>query len=401
MIKAAVLGYGTVGSGVVEVIQENNRLIADRLGCPIEVKYVLDLREFPGDKNEKLIVHDVQVIMDDPEISVVCETMGGSGAAYEFTKAALSKGKSVCTSNKELVEKYGPELLKLARENNCNYLFEASVGGGIPIIRPMNTSFAPEQIQSIKGILNGTTNYILTAMAGEGADYAGTLKKAQELGYAERNPEADVEGHDAGRKIAILASLMTGKTVRYADIYIEGITALEAVDFAFADKLGRTVKLIAEAENNDGDISAIVSPRLLENDHPLAGVNGVFNAVFVTGNMVGDVMFYGKGAGKLATASAVVSDVIEAARATLDKTALPCVWSEEKVSLVAHDEKKERFFARVRDMYADKFSGKLSGAEDMGSIDGWHGYVTKSMSEKEFMDVLKTSGVDARYIRLD
>lgn len=401
MIKAAVLGYGTVGSGVVEVIQENNRLIADRLGCPIEVKYVLDLREFPGDKNEKLIVHDVQVIMDDPEISVVCETMGGSGAAYEFTKVALSKGKSVCTSNKELVEKYGPELLKLARENNCNYLFEASVGGGIPIIRPMNTSFAPEQIQSIKGILNGTTNYILTAMAGEGADYAGTLKKAQELGYAERNPEADVEGHDAGRKIAILASLMTGKTVRYEDIYIEGITALEAVDFAFADKLGRTVKLIAEAENNDGDISAIVSPRLLENDHPLAGVNGVFNAVFVTGNMVGDVMFYGKGAGKLATASAVVSDVIEAARATLDKTALPCVWSEEKVSLVAHDEKKERFFARVRDMYADKFSGKLSGVEDMGSIDGWHGYVTKSMSEKEFMDVLKTSGVDARYIRLD
>ncbi|MBR5360681.1 MAG: homoserine dehydrogenase, partial [Lachnospiraceae bacterium] len=260
MIKAAVLGYGTVGSGVVEVIQENNRLIADRLGCPVEVKYVLDLREFPGDKNENLIVHDVQVIMDDPEISVVCETMGGSGAAYEFTKAALSKGKSVCTSNKELVEKYGPELIELARKNNCNYLFEASVGGGIPIIRPMNTSFAPEQIQSIKGILNGTTNYILTAMAGEGADYAGTLKKAQELGYAERNPEADVEGHDAGRKIAILASLMTGKTVRFEDIYIAGITALEAVDFAFADRLGMTVKLIAEAENSDGQISAIVSP---------------------------------------------------------------------------------------------------------------------------------------------
>ena len=401
MIKAAVLGYGTVGSGVVEVIQENNRLIADRLGCPVEVKYVLDLREFPGDKNENLIVHDVQVIMDDPEISVVCETMGGSGAAYEFTKAALSKGKSVCTSNKELVEKYGPELIELARKNNCNYLFEASVGGGIPIIRPMNTSFAPEQIQSIKGILNGTTNYILTAMAGEGADYAGTLKKAQELGYAERNPEADVEGHDAGRKIAILASLMTGKTVRFEDIYIEGITALEAVDFAFADRLGMTVKLIAEAENSDGQISAIVSPRLLDNDHPLASVNGVFNAVFVTGNMVGDVMFYGKGAGKLATASAVVSDVIEAARACLDKTKLPCVWSKEKVSLVAHDDKKERFFARVRDVYAGKFGGKLKDAEDIGSIDGWHGFVTESMTEKEFMGVVKSSGVDARYIRLD
>lgn len=401
MIKAAVLGYGTVGSGVVEVIQDNNKLIEDRLGSPIEVKYILDLREFPGDKNEDLIVHDVQVIMDDPEISVVCETMGGSGAAYEFTKAALSKGKSVCTSNKELVEKYGPELIKLARQNGCNYLFEASVGGGIPIIRPMNTSFAPEQIESIKGILNGTTNYILTAMAGEGADYAGTLKKAQELGYAERNPEADVEGHDAGRKIAILASLMTGKTVRYEDIYIEGITALEAVDFAFADKLGKTVKLIAEAENNDGQISAIVSPRLLDNEHPLSGVNGVFNAVFVTGNMVGDVMFYGKGAGKLATASAVVSDVIEAARAAIDKTALPCVWSEEKVSLVSHDEKKERFFTRVRDMYADRFADKLKDAEDIGSIDGWRGFLTGAMSEKEFVDVLKGLGVDARYIRLD
>ncbi len=399
MIKVAVLGYGTVGSGVVEVIQDNNSLISAGLDDSIEVRYILDLREFPGDKNESLVVHDVNVIMDDPEIDVVCETMGGAGAAYEFTKAALKKGKSVCTSNKELVEKYGPELIELARENGCNYLFEASVGGGIPIIRPMNTSLAPEHIDSIKGILNGTTNYMLTKMSESGVGYDDVLKDAQELGYAERNPEADVEGHDAGRKIAILASLMTGKTVRYEDIYIEGITKIEAVDFAFADRLGRSIKLIASAEDKDGSISAMVAPRMLSKDHPLSVVSDVFNAIYVTGNMLGDVMFYGKGAGKLATASAVVSDVIELARAAKDKVTLPCVWSKEPVKLADRSDVRARFFVRIATGDADRLKYALGKAQRIADIDGQTGFVTDEMTEREFLNAIKD--MDVRTIRFD
>lgn len=399
MIKVAVLGYGTVGSGVVEVIQDNNALISSRLDDSIEVKYILDLREFPGDKNEKLVVHDVNVIMDDPEISVVCETMGGAGAAYEFTKAALNKGKSVCTSNKELVEKHGPELIALARENGCNYLFEASVGGGIPIIRPMNTSLAPEHIDRIMGILNGTTNYMLTRMSEGGVEYDDVLKDAQRLGYAERNPEADVEGHDAGRKIAILASLMTGKTVRYEDIYIEGITKIEAVDFAFADRLGRSIKLIASAQDKDGELSAMVAPRMLSKDHPLSGVSDVFNAIYVTGNMLGDVMFYGKGAGKLATASAVVSDVMELAKAARDKVTLPCKWSAERVQLKDCSDNRLSFFVRTASGEADRLKGALKNAREIAQIDGQTGFITDEMSERELSDAVK--GMDVRMIRLD
>ncbi len=398
MIKVAVLGYGTVGSGVVQVIQDNNALISERLGEDIEVKYILDLRDFPGDKNEKLVVHDASVIMDDPEVSVVCETMGGATYAYEYTKAALNKGKSVCTSNKELVERYGPELISLARKNGANYLFEASVGGGIPIIRPMNTSLAPECIEHIQGILNGTTNYILTAMSNDGSGYEESLKKAQELGYAELNPAADVEGHDAGRKIAILASLMTGKTVAYEDIDIEGITAITETDLAFAKRLDRKVKLIARADRNpaDGTITAVVAPHMLGADHPLATVNDVFNAILVTGNMLGEAMFYGKGAGKLATASAVVSDVIELARAVKDKITLPCVWSSERVVLGDVSDVKSRFFVRIKE-------GKdvsLPGAEEIAVIDGWKGYLTEEMTGRELKDALSALGDDAKMIRL-
>ena len=400
MIKVAVLGYGTVGSGVVQVIQDNNELIKERLGSDIEVKYILDLRDFPGDKNEALVVHDASVIMNDPEIDIVCETMGGAGAAYEFTKAALTAGKSVCTSNKELVEKYGASLLKLARENGCNYQFEASVGGGIPIIRPMNTSLAPECIESIMGILNGTTNYILTKMADEGADYDSVLKQAQDLGYAERDPKADVEGHDAGRKIAILASLMTGKNVAYDDIYIEGITGIEAVDLAFAGKLKRSIKLIARADRTpDGKgITALVAPHMLSGSHPLSGVNYVFNAIFLTGNMVGDVMFYGKGAGKLATASAVVSDVIDLARAKMCNTSLPCIWSEEGIALKEHDLKEEDFFVRIRETDSKAFEGKIAGLNKVDVIDGWAGYTVGSVTERKIREA--ADGMDVRFIRL-
>ncbi|MBP5744688.1 MAG: homoserine dehydrogenase, partial [Lachnospiraceae bacterium] len=284
MIKVAVFGYGTVGSGVVDVIDDNNELISKRIGDDICVKYILDIRDFPGDRNEAKIVHDVNVVIDDPEVSIICETMGGTKFAYPYTKSALEKGKSVCTSNKELVAAYGPELLETAKANNCSYLFEASVGGGIPIIRPMNTSLAPEHIEKITGILNGTTNYMLTKMAREGSNYDDVLKEAQDKGYAERNPEADVEGYDACRKIAILSSLMTGKTVNYENIYTEGITKLTALDFEYAAKLDRSIKLLAIAEDKGGKLAAMVAPFMIGKEHPLNGVNDVFNAIYVTGN---------------------------------------------------------------------------------------------------------------------
>ena len=238
MAKIAVLGYGTVGSGVVEVLETNKDSITKRAGREIEVKSVLDLRDFPGDPIQEKIVHDVDVIINDPEIEVVVEVMGGVEPAFTFVKRALEAGKSVCTSNKALVAAHGPELLEMAKKRNLNFMFEASVGGGIPIIRPLNQSLTADEITKITGILNGTTNYILTKMDKEGSTYEETLKEAQELGYAERNPEADVEGFDACRKIAILTSLAYGSTVKFEEIRTEGITKITTKDFKYAEKLG-------------------------------------------------------------------------------------------------------------------------------------------------------------------
>ena len=314
MVYAAILGYGTVGSGVAHVLSENSEMIAWKAGEEVSVKYILDLRDFPQDPNADKVVHDFRIILEDPQVSVICETIGGLEPAYTFSKQALLAGKSVCTSNKELVAAPGPELLRLAREHNCNYLFEASVGGGIPIIRPMNYSLTAEVIDGITGILNGTTNYILTRMKQDGADFETVLKEAQEKGYAERNPEADVEGHDACRKIAILSSLMLGKTVHYEDIYTEGITAITSADFLYAKKLNRTVKLLAMSKLQEDGCFVMVAPFMISNHNPLHGISDVFNAVFVHSNMLGDSMYYGRGAGKLPTASAVVSDVVDCAR---------------------------------------------------------------------------------------
>lgn len=345
MIEAAVLGYGTVGSGVVEVIEKNQELVNKRAGDTIHVKYVLDLRDFPGEPIQDRIVHDVNVILEDPEVKIICETMGGNEPAYTFTKKALSLGKSVCTSNKELVANHGPELLRIARENNCSYLFEASVGGGIPIIRPINYSLTPEKIESITGILNGTTNYILTKMDKEGAEFEDVLKEAQEKGYAERNPEADVEGYDACRKIAILSSLMYGRNVCYEDVYTEGITKITSADFAFAKALGKTIKLLAMSKDVEGEYFAMVAPFMIAEGHPLYTVNDVFNGIFVHGNMLGDTMYYGRGAGKLPTASAVVSDVIDCAR-HLGKTVM-CLWDEEELKLSDYRTAKHKYFIRM------------------------------------------------------
>ncbi len=347
MVKVAVLGYGTVGSGVVEVIEKNKEMVNKKAGEELEIAYILDLREFPGDPYENKVVHDVNVILEDPEVKIVCETMGGVTFAYNYTKAALEKGKSVCTSNKELVAKYGPELLKTAHANGCNYLFEASVGGGIPIIRPLNYSLTAERIEAITGILNGTTNYILTKMEREGADFDAVLARAQEKGYAERNPEADVEGYDACRKIAILSSLMMGMNVDSEKIPTEGITKIKPADFEYAKAANRTIKLLARAKVvSDSSVEAMVSPVMLDKENPLAMVSNVFNAILVKGNMLGEAMFYGKGAGKLATASAVVSDVIDCARHKEKEIA--CFWDQEDAVIEDAGKSVSAFYVRAK-----------------------------------------------------
>ena len=311
MAKIAVLGYGTVGSGVVEVLETNSTSIEKRAGEGIEVKYVLDLRDFPGDPIQEKIVHDVDVIINDNEIDVVVEVMGGIEPAFTFVKKALESGKSVCTSNKALVAAHGPELLAMAKERNLNFMFEASVGGGIPIIRPLNQSLTADEITQITGILNGTTNYILTKMSRDGSSYEEVLKEAQELGYAERNPEADVEGFDACRKIAILTSLAFGSTVKFEEIETEGITNISTADFKYAEKLGCVVKLLATSFKKDGKVYAITAPFMIDSTHPLYNVNDVLNGIYIRGNVIGDVMFFGAGAGKLPTASAVVADIVD------------------------------------------------------------------------------------------
>ena len=384
MINVAVLGYGTVGSGVVEVIEKNKDMVNKKSAQELEVKYILDLRDFPGDPYEDKVIHDFNTILHDDSVTIVCETMGGVGAAYQFTKQALERGKSVCTSNKELVAKHGPELLQIAREHNCNYLFEASVGGGIPIIRPLNYSLTAEKIEAINGILNGTTNYILSKMEKEGADFAAVLKEAQDKGYAERNPEADVEGYDACRKIAILTSLVAGKTVDFHKIHTEGITGIDPTDFAYAKKLDATIKLLAVSRETEDGYQISVAPYLLKKENALAGVNDVFNAVAVCGNTLGDTMFYGRGAGKLPTASAVVADVVECAR-HLQKT-VGCLWEEGEAKVADFDSQEGRFFVRVlKKARADV--EKVFGAVVPVVLDSAleeFAFVTESMQEAEF-----------------
>ena len=397
MIKIAVLGYGTVGSGVVEVLQTNAESIAKRAGEGIEVKYVLDLRDFPGDPIQEKVVHDYSIIANDEEVKIVVETMGGTKPAYDFVKTALLNGKSVCTSNKELVAVYGAELLEIAKEKNVNFLFEASVGGGIPIIRPLYQCLTADKIEKINGILNGTTNYILTKMAKEGSEFADVLKEAQELGYAEKDPTNDVEGYDACRKIAILTSLAYGKQVDYEDIYTEGITQITAEDFKYAEKLGAAIKIFGSSVQEGDNVYAMVSPQMINSEHPLYSVNDVFNAISVKGNMLGDVMFYGKGAGKLPTASAVVSDVVDAVKHM--GVNIMITWNEEKLALAPVEDMQTRFFVRIpkedKEMAEKTFAGLTP--VDAG-ISEEFAFVTTKMKEKEFSE--KITGFENMITRI-
>lgn len=400
MIKVAIWGYGTVGSGVFEVLRKNSAVIENKLGEKIEVKYVLDLRTFDDDPVKEVLVHDVEVILGDPEVAVICETMGGENPAYAFTKRALESGKSVCTSNKELVEKHGSALLQIAKAHNCSYLFEASVGGGIPIIRPLRTSLAQEEILSITGILNGTTNYILTKMEREGLAFDTVLKRAQEKGYAEQNPDADVLGFDACRKIAILTSLAYGKNVNYTDILTEGITAITDKDFAYARKLGATIKLFAKSVKKGDKYYALVAPFLVKPENPLFAVNGVFNAILVNGNMGGETMYYGKGAGKLATASAVVSDVLDCAR-HLGKH-LNIKWDEEKLEISPIDGAMRKFFVRASTNDMIQVKAVFGEVELITSVaENECGFVTAEMTEAEFREKAAKVGNIIGMIRVD
>lgn len=402
MAKIAVLGYGTVGSGVVEVLETNKDSITKRAGREIEVKSVLDLRDFPGDPIQEKIVHDVDVIINDPEIEVVVEVMGGVEPAFTFVKRALEAGKSVCTSNKALVAAHGPELLEMAKKRNLNFMFEASVGGGIPIIRPLNQSLTADEITKITGILNGTTNYILTKMDKEGSTYEETLKEAQELGYAERNPEADVEGFDACRKIAILTSLAYGSTVKFEEIRIEGITKITTKDFKYAEKLGYVVKLLATSCKENDKVYAITAPFMINSTHPLYNVNDVLNGIYIHGNVIGNVMFFGAGAGKLPTASAVVADVVDCVKHK-GKNVMT-VWSVEKLELGDADDEVRKFFVRVKGNVSDLSAVNAAFGNvqtvTVDGIDGEFGFITEPMSERAFAEAAKKIDMIHR-IRID
>lgn len=381
-MKIAVMGYGTIGSGVVEVLRINQEKITKRAGEPVEVKYILDLRDFPGDSMEDKIVHDYQTIVNDPEVGVVVETMGGVEPAYTFVKAMLEAGKQVATSNKNLVAAKGAELIRVAREHGVNFQFEASVGGGIPIIRPLNKCLTADEVEEITGILNGTTNYMLTKMADEGADFDEVLKDAQAKGYAEKDPTADIEGHDPCRKIAILTSLVAGKQVDFEDIHCEGITKISATDIKYAKAMGRSIKLLASSRQVGDSYSCMVAPYMLDQSRPLCGVNGVFNGIFVHGNVLGDAMFYGSGAGKLPTASAVVADVVDMVKH--QHTNIYIDWSSEKLEVVDYKDSVNSFFVRTTSDKAtvEASFGKVSYVEGVEA--GEMGFTTGDMTEAEF-----------------
>ena len=412
MTNIAILGFGVVGGGVADVITTNNETIARKTGEHINIKYILDLREFPDHPLGGRVVHDMNIILNDPEVTAVAEMMGGSHPAYDYTRAALEAGKHVVTSNKEVVATFGAELLRIAKEHHVRYLFEASVGGGIPVIRPMSSCLAANELSEVDGILNGTTNYILTQMIRAGKTFEEALAEAQEKGYAERNPAADVEGTDACRKICILAALAFGRLYAPASVHTEGITAITAQNVADAEALGGVIKLIGRAgrideSDPDSDVFLLVSPHVILHENPLSCVDDVFNAILVRGNAVGDVMFYGRGAGNLPTASAVVADIIDilthkdaqifvpdwqsAEGAPADYAALPYAF----LCRIKTDASYTEAVSALRGIYSD---AEVLGNEE--AFDGTLALVTPTVTETEVRAALAPLGTITSLLRI-
>ncbi len=394
MVHVAILGFGTVGSGVAEVLTTNGGLIDHRVDDLVRLKYILDVRDFPDSPYAGLFVKDFAAIESDPEVDIVVETIGGATIALDFTTRALRAGKSVVTSNKELVATHGYELLQLAKDNGCSYLFEASVGGGIPILRPLTSCLAANELEQVTGILNGTTNYILTRMIRAGLTFDQALAEAQANGYAEKDPTADVDGHDACRKICILAALSFGRHVYPDQVPTQGIREVTLEDVAYADSVGCKIKLLGRAlRQPEGKVCAFVAPHLVAGENPLSGVEDVFNAIAVTGNAIGDVMFYGRGAGKLPTASAVVADVIDIAKDL--KKDRHNGWEEGAPDLVVStDGLTSPWYVRAR-LSADearKRCGDIQLLARSGAPAGEAAFLTAPMTEPELRE--KLSGAD-------
>ena len=379
VLYAAILGFGVVGSGVAEVIEMNSDKITKSASQEIRVKYIVDVRDFPDSPYSDRFVKDFSIVENDPEVSIVIETIGGIGVARDFTVRSLTAGKSVITSNKELVATFGYELLTLAEENGVNYLFEASVGGGIPIIRPLSQCLAANSIVEIYGILNGTTNYVLTEMIKKGLSFEDALGDAQKKGYAEANPAADVEGHDACRKICILSSLSLGSHIYPANVKTEGILGVTLEDVAFSGLIGYKIKLLGRAVFDNGKVAAYVAPHLVSGENMLSGVEGVMNGVVVRGNAVGDVMFYGAGAGKLPTASAVVADVIDAAKRTNSGKLIS--WKNEDLSAIGDSDNLTSDWYLRTAATAEAVTKAFPKAELIGNKDGCSAFRLPTMSK--------------------
>lgn len=392
MINIAILGFGTVGSGVYEVLKKDGKVIGERVGEDVQIKYIVEIRDFSSHEDAHLFTKDYNTVLSDNSVSIVVEMMGGIEPAYSFTKDAILHGKSVVTSNKALVAAKGAELFRLAKENGVFYRYEASVGGGIPVIRPIGTCLGANRITRVMGILNGTTNYILTKMIEEGQSFETALSDAQKKGYAEADPTADVEGHDTCRKIAILASLIFGRNVDYTKISTEGITTIEPEDVEYAEALGCSIKLIGMARIGEDKVFARVAPQFIPNDSPLAGVKDVFNGVLLTGDNVGDVMLYGSGAGKLPTASAVVGDVIDIARGISENRRID--WAEGDSSYVTPiSETKVTCLIRSREEIEN------ATCIDIG-LEDEKGYILRNIKESDLEILMKRTEGAKKFIRM-
>lgn len=382
MKKIAIIGFGVVGSGVYEIVRQNKDILTKKAGEEIDVKRILDIRDFSSHEEAHLFTKDFSDLLNDDEISIVVETMGGIKFAYEYTKALLESGKSVVTSNKELVAAHGDEFFRIAKEKNVRYLYEASVGGGIPVIRPLANDVSANDVVKVSGILNGTTNYILTKMFRENASFEDALRTAQKLGYAEKDPTADVDGIDAQRKISILMSLVTGKKIDCACVNAKGIRTITSEDVEYAEKIGCTIKLIGYGYTKDGKVNASVEPMLIPKNCPLSSVEDVFNAVMVKGNMVDDLMFYGRGAGKSPTASAVVGDVIDIVRCSEYNPYFSWEKSEEDF-FIPYEDVKARFFIRVKETQKAK---SLFGAESFIEGKDDFAFITNEITVRELRE---------------